>query len=68
MTARLSLTPQLRETLPDPDSHDPACHSFTVVTLSSSEMLERAKAGFFKNMRPCLYNPASHTLRAMPLP
>jgi hypothetical protein len=41
--------------------------SFTIVTLSSSEMLERMKAGLLKSVKPCVYNPASHSLQLLSL-
>ena len=44
-------------------TNESAPSSFTMVAVSSAEMLKRMKAGLLKGMKPCVYNPASHTLR-----
>lgn len=36
-----------------------------MVAVSSAEMLKRMKAGQLKSVKPCVYNPASHTLRLL---
>ena len=39
--------------------------NFTMVAVSSGEMLKRLQAGLLKSVKPCVYNPASHTLRLL---
>lgn len=39
--------------------------NFKMVSVSSAEMLKRMKAGQLKSVKPCVYNPASHTLRLL---
>jgi hypothetical protein len=38
-----------------------------VVTVKSGELAQRFREGFFKNMKPCVYNPASNTLKLVVL-
>lgn len=39
--------------------------NFTMVSVSSAEMLKRLQAGQLKSVKPCVYNPASHTIRLL---
>lgn len=39
-----------------------------VVRLGKEEMLRRMQEGFFKEMRPCVYNPASNSLKLVQFP
>lgn len=39
----------------------------TVVTLKPWEMAQKIREGFFQNMKPCVYNPASRTLKIVAL-
>jgi hypothetical protein len=36
-----------------------------MVAVSSAEMLKRMQAGQLKGVKPCVYHPASHTLRLL---
>lgn len=38
-----------------------------VVAVKSGELAQRFREGFFKNMKPCVYNPASNTLKLVVL-
>jgi hypothetical protein len=37
--------------------------NFKMFAVSSAEMVKRMQAGQLKGVKPCLYDPASHTLR-----
>ena len=39
--------------------------SFKMVVVSSAEMVKLMQAGQLKGVKPCVYNPASHTLRLL---
>lgn len=43
----------------------PLPSGFTMVAVSSAEMLKRLQAGLLKGVKPCVYNPANHTLRLL---
>ena len=51
-------------TLPLPNSHSLPTN-FTLVAVSSAEMMMRLPADLLKKVKPCLYHPASHTLRLL---
>lgn len=48
-----------------PATTAPLPTNFTMVAVSSAEMLKRLQAGLLKSVKPCVYNPASHTLRLL---
>ena len=50
---------------PLPATTAPLPTNFTMVAVSSTEMLKRLQAGLLKSVKPCVYNPASHTLRLL---
>lgn len=43
------------------------CPHLTIVTVPASELMQRLKSGFFRNMKPSIYNPACNTIKQIAL-
>ena len=45
------------------DNHQTINKSITIVSISARQMMEKMRSGFFKAMKPCVYNPGSNEIK-----